>query len=74
MNRYSDTKVVVENPVVASLGINGVFRSDDTIGFASAVARSYGLTLQQTSHELRLIGAPSSEGHSTAHPNQLPVR
>ncbi|MDQ1153423.1 FecR family protein [Brevundimonas sp. SORGH_AS_0993] len=38
--RYSDTRIVVSDPVLAGSGVAGVFDANDPVGFAQAVAGS----------------------------------
>jgi len=59
MNRYSNLKVVLERPDAESVPINGVFRAGDSMGFASAVARFYGLKVERRRSELVLAGVPN---------------
>jgi transmembrane sensor len=60
MNRYSAIKLAIESPEAAALRVNGVFRAGDTAGFAAAVARAYGLTVEHRSEQLLLTGAPAA--------------
>jgi transmembrane sensor len=41
MNRYSDIKLVVDDPDVGAIHVTGVFRIGDAPSFAAAVARAY---------------------------------
>jgi len=59
MNRYTTVRLVVETQQTDTLRINGVFRAGDTAGFAAAVARSYGLTVERRPRQLVLRGIPS---------------
>jgi transmembrane sensor len=61
MNRYSPVPLVIESPEAAALRINGVFRAGDTTGFAAAIARSYGLTVDRQLHRIVLSGTPAPE-------------
>jgi transmembrane sensor len=47
MNRYSTTRLVVEQPDAAALRIGGVFRAADAASFAQAIAATYGLSIQE---------------------------
>jgi len=47
MNRYSRTKIVIEDAQTAGIRITGVFRAGDTASFASAIANTYGLQTHQ---------------------------
>lgn len=58
MNRYNQTKLVVENPEAGSLLINGLFQAGDSTHFANAVAQAYGLTVIQRGNEIVISGKP----------------
>ncbi len=40
--RYSDTKIVIDDPSIANEEITGLFQANDPVGFAQAVATSFG--------------------------------
>jgi len=52
--RYSEIKVVIDDPSVANERITGLFQANDPIGFARAVAISLNLTSKVTSGQVRL--------------------
>jgi transmembrane sensor len=52
--RYSDTKIVIDDPNVASRTVAGLFVSNDPIGFAKAVALSSDLHVETGNGEVRL--------------------
>lgn len=58
MNRYNDTKLVVQEPEAAALLINGLFQAGDSAHFANAVAQTYGLTVIERGNEIVLSGKP----------------
>lgn len=58
MNRYSREQIVIEHPRAAALLITGVFRTGDTLNFANAVARSYGLQVLHQGNTIKLAGEP----------------
>jgi transmembrane sensor len=39
-DRYSDTKIVIDDPTLATEEIAGLFRATDPVGFAQTVALS----------------------------------
>ena len=55
MNRYSSTPIRVDGSGVPSgLRVSGLFRTDDSAGFARAVAKLHGLLLRELSDRLEL--------------------
>jgi len=58
MNRYNETKLVVNDPEAASLPINGLFQAGDSKHFANAVAQAYGLTVITQGNEIVIFGKP----------------
>jgi transmembrane sensor len=59
MNRYNETKLVVPQPEIAALPINGLFQAGDSSQFANAVAQAYGLTVIERGNEIVLSGEPA---------------
>lgn len=59
MNRYNDTKLVVQDPEAAALLINGLFQAGDSTHFANAVAQAYGLEVIEQGDSIVLSGKPS---------------
>jgi transmembrane sensor len=47
MNRYSEFKLVIEDPSVADIRISGLFRTGDSVRFAHAVAETYRLAVKR---------------------------
>ncbi|WP_443748457.1 FecR family protein [Asticcacaulis solisilvae] len=41
--RYSDTRIVIDDPMIAREQITGLFQANDPVGFSQAVAASFGL-------------------------------
>ncbi len=58
MNRYSNVRMVVEDPEAASIPVSGVFRAGDTTNFARALGRTYGLRIIDGRHEIVVAGKP----------------
>jgi transmembrane sensor len=58
MNRYSTTRLVVEDPETAAIRVSGIFRAGDQEDFARAVARTYQLEIRDGAREIVLVGAP----------------
>lgn len=58
MNRYNEVKLVVLEPAAAALAINGLFQAGDSVHFANAVAKAYGLTVSKRGAEIVLSGKP----------------
>lgn len=58
MNRYSQTKLVVEDAEAGALLINGLFQAGDSTHFANAVAQAYGLTVIQRGNKIVISGKP----------------
>jgi transmembrane sensor len=58
MNRYNESKLVVQDPETAALPINGLFQAGDSSHFANAVAQQYGLTVIERGNEIVLSGKP----------------
>lgn len=52
--RYSDTRIVIEDPAIAREEITGLFQSNDPVGFAQAVALSFDLTAEVGENQVRL--------------------
>lgn len=58
MNRYSRVRLVVERPESEGLRVSGIFRAGDSLSFARAVSKSYGLTVEESDRQIVLAGAP----------------
>lgn len=58
MNRYNQTKLVVQEPEAGALLINGLFQAGDSTHFANAVAQAYGLEVIQRGNEIVISGKP----------------
>jgi transmembrane sensor len=52
--RYSDTKIVVEDPILAREEIAGLYQASDPIGFAQSVARSLNANTQVSEGQVRI--------------------
>jgi len=53
-SRYSDTRIVVDDPVLAHEEIAGLFRANDPVGFAQTIAISLNAHAQVGEGEVRL--------------------
>lgn len=58
MNRYSTTRLTIEDPKAAAIAVSGVFRAGDSADFAQVIARTYGLRVVERPRELLLAGEP----------------
>jgi transmembrane sensor len=52
--RYSDTRIVIDDPAVSNMTITGLFVSNDPVGFARAVAQSLNLRARVSAGEVHL--------------------
>nr|WP_303649504.1 FecR domain-containing protein [Asticcacaulis machinosus] len=52
--RYSDTRIVIDDPAIAREEITGLFQSTDPVGFAQAVALSFDLSAEVSENQVRL--------------------
>ncbi|WP_083490763.1 FecR family protein [Stenotrophomonas humi] len=52
--RYSDMRIVIDDPLVGSRRIVGLYSASDPLGFARSVALSLGLVVEQRANEVRL--------------------
>ncbi len=52
--RYSDTRIVIDDPAIAREPITGLFQANDPVGFSQAVAASFGLKADVGDGEVRL--------------------
>ena len=52
--RYSDTRIIIDDPAVSNMTITGLFVSNDPIGFAKAVAQSLNLHARVSAGEVHL--------------------
>ena len=58
MNRYSRTRILIEQSAAATLHVSGVFRTGDTESFVKAIAQSYGLQVVAGEDSVTLSGYP----------------
>ncbi|MBV8037416.1 FecR domain-containing protein [Roseateles sp.] len=58
LNRYSRVQIVLAGQGLGELRISGVYRTGDSIGFADAVAKLYGLAVSRRGDEIRLSKPP----------------
>lgn len=59
MNRYSSTKLVIEQPEAQAVTVNGLFQTGDSMSFARAVALTYGFVVVERDDEIILAGSPT---------------
>lgn len=53
--RYSDLRIVVDDPDLAREEIAGIFRANDPAGFAQSVALGLGARTERTATEIRIV-------------------
>lgn len=53
-SRYSETRIAIDDPTIAAEEITGLFQANDPVGFAQAVASSFGLRAEVSAGEVRL--------------------
>jgi len=58
--RYSDTRIVIDDPAIAREPITGLFQANDPVGFSQAIAASFGLQAEVGDGEVRLHRAKTS--------------
>ena len=56
MNRYSQVKLVVDNPETANIRLSGIFRAGDSARFAEAVAETYHLHVDRQRAQIVISG------------------
>ena len=52
--RYSDTRIVIDDPSIAGEEVTGLFQATDPVGFAQAVATSFGWHAEVGENQVRL--------------------
>ena len=52
--RYSDTRIVIDDPAIAHEEVTGLFQANDPVGFAQAVAVSFGWHAEVGENQVRL--------------------
>lgn len=60
MNRYSETRLVIERPESETVLVNGLFQAGDSMSFARAVAATYGLVVVERDDEIILSGTSAA--------------
>lgn len=63
--RYSDVRILIDDPLVGSRRIVGLYSASDPLGFARSVALSLGLVVEEQGNVVRLR-TPSNAPHVTA--------
>jgi len=61
LNRYSSDKIVIGDPKVASIRINGVFNAGDSAAFADAVSQAYPVEVERDGNDFVLASSSSSQ-------------
>jgi transmembrane sensor len=56
MNRYSNVKLVIDNPDTGNITLSGIFRAGDSQRFALAVAETYHLHIDNQPHRIVISG------------------
>lgn len=56
--RYSDVRIIIDDPLVARMRVVGLYSATDPEGFAHAVALSLGLRTEKAPEGVRLVRAP----------------
>jgi len=54
MNRYDRTRLVIDDPRVASLRVSGIYHTGDSAGFARAIGNIYDLTVSREGDRIHL--------------------
>lgn len=57
MNRYSELKLVIEEPEIADIRVSGIFRIGDSARFAHAVAQTYHLNVDRDGRRIVISAA-----------------
>jgi len=52
--RYSDTRIVIDDPSIAKEEVTGLFQANDPVGFAQAVATGFGWHAEVGENQVRL--------------------
>jgi transmembrane sensor len=55
MNRYSSTPLVIDDPLIASMKISGVYRVGDNEAFAHSVAQLLPVMIERASDHIALV-------------------
>lgn len=61
MNRYSRVQIELEHPDPAAIQVSGVFRAGDSLEFARALARAYGLTVEEDRRRIVLATGQTAQ-------------
>jgi transmembrane sensor len=61
VNRYSDSKFVIDDPSVQNLTLTGVFRTGDTASVLFALGEAYGLKGEREGNVIRIGRGGSSQ-------------
>lgn len=56
MNRYSARPIVLQGKELEQLRLNGVFKTSDSVSFATTVGAIYGVRVVEGSRDLRIVG------------------
>jgi transmembrane sensor len=55
MNRYDQTRLVIDDPAIARLQISGIYHTGDSKAFAKMISKLYGLEVEQEEGRIRLV-------------------
>jgi transmembrane sensor len=61
MNRYDETRLVIDDPHIATLLVSGIYRTGDSAGFARAIGKMYNLTVADEGDSIHLRDAPRAQ-------------
>lgn len=53
-NRYNDTKLVIADPAVAAIRIDGAFKTGNIVGFSRLMRDAYGLRVEEKGSQIRI--------------------
>jgi transmembrane sensor len=67
MNRYSDIKLMIEDPAARRAEVTGIFRTGDSEYFAQAVSETYHLRVASRGREIMLSGSPRASVPGVTH-------
>jgi transmembrane sensor len=62
MNRYEDTKLVLDSPEAGHLKISGIYHTGDGAGFARTIAKLYQLRITQKNNEIHFSASRPGTG------------
>jgi len=54
MNRYSRTRIVIEDPATADIRVTGAFRTGQSYSFAQTIGEAFPVDVEQSGDSIRL--------------------